>query len=285
MLCTRFHPLMKMFPYRFALVRPQFLGIRCDKKENREGFVHFWAVIGHMLGVRDEFNMCLFDIETVENICMMLLRYVFIPIIQLETPKFQEMTKALLEGLSAFMPHMSYDIQMFLVKRIIGVPGYQYGVDLSKEKICKQIFSEEELSAAREVVRTIYKNKNDLLKTYEILFHEGIPVIASKNCVLRYKVLNDGDVENDPEHNQFIEVGDKKFTWIMRSQHTADWQVYLNDSEFYKLSKWDQFTIRRLCLVLKWCDNSVGKYLVEMGLSVVLFFIRRYYNSKIARKN
>lgn len=70
----------------------------------------------------------------------------------------------------------------------------------------------------------------------------------------------------------------------MRSPHTADWQVYLNDTEFYKLSKWDQFTVRRICLVLKWCDNSVGKYFVEMGLSVVLFFIRRYYNSNIARK-
>lgn len=269
-------------------MRPQFLGIRCDNTKDREGFIHFWAVIGHMLGVKDNFNMCLFDIETVENICMIILRYFFIPIIQLETPKFQEMTKALLKGLSPFMPHMSYDIQMFLVKRIVGVPGYQYNVDLTKEKICGSVFSTEELMGVKEVVQLLYKNKNELLKLYDILFDDGIPIIVPKNCVHLEMQINDENIQNEnvnAEHEQWIEVGGKKFKWIMRSQDTVDWKTYLNDSQFYELSKWDQFAVRRFCLMLKCSEYSVGKYFCEMGLDVILFFMRRYYNSNIKRKN
>lgn len=51
----------------FALVKPHMLGIRHDNREDREGFIHFWAVIGYMLGVKDEFNMCLFKLEVVET--------------------------------------------------------------------------------------------------------------------------------------------------------------------------------------------------------------------------
>lgn len=51
----------------YALVRPHMLGINHDNKEDREAFVHLWAVIGYLLGVKDEFNMCLHPIEVVET--------------------------------------------------------------------------------------------------------------------------------------------------------------------------------------------------------------------------
>jgi ER-bound oxygenase mpaB/B'/Rubber oxygenase, catalytic domain len=51
----------------YALIRPHLLGIQHDNKEDREAFVHLWAVIGHMLGIKEEFNMCLQNsIEVVE---------------------------------------------------------------------------------------------------------------------------------------------------------------------------------------------------------------------------
>lgn len=268
-------------------MRPQFLGIRSDNREDREGFIHFWAVIGHMLGVHDEYNMCLFDIETVESICLIMLRYIFIPIIQLETPKFKAMTKALLKGLSAFLPHMSYEIQMFFVKRIIGVPGYQYDVDLSKEKICRPIFSTEELAAAKEVIRSMHKGKKDLLEFYEILFNDGIPITSQRNCVhLDMAVRNEASQNKNvqSEEDQQIAVGDKSFRYVLRSKDIDDWQDYLNDAEFFFLSKWDRLTVRWTAFMLKCYENSVGRYFCEMGLNGVLFFIRRYYNSNVARR-
>jgi hypothetical protein len=51
----------------YALVRPDFLGMNYRNDKDREGFVHFWAVIGSMLGIKDEFNLCLHPLETVEE--------------------------------------------------------------------------------------------------------------------------------------------------------------------------------------------------------------------------
>lgn len=273
----------------FALVRPQFLGVRCDNQADREGFVHFWAVIGHMLGVHDEYNMCLFDIETVENICQIMIRYIFIPIIQLETPKFKEMTIALCKGLSPLMPHMSYDVQVFLVKRIIGVPGYQYDVDLSKEKICPQIFSAKELADANEIVKVMHRNKDYLLKIYDILFVDGVPVRVPKNST---HIDIPDNIKDDAQHKNIfskhngpsIEIADKKFHWIMKSTDSSDWKVHLNDAELFVLGKYDQLTVRWLCLMLRWYESSVGRYFCGMGLNAVLFFIRRYYDRNIAKK-
>lgn len=270
----------------FALVRPQYLGIRCDNKEDREGFIHFWAVMGHMLGVEDQFNMCLFDIETVENVCLIMLRYIFIPMIQLETPKFKKMITALLKGLSPFLPHMTYDLQMFSVKRIIGVPGYQYGVDASKEKICQQMFSTEELYAAKEVIRSIHNENKDFLKIYEIFFDDGIPILTPKSPVHVEVPIDIGTVDDHNENklNFQNDVGDKKCYWIMRSQDNTEWNKYLNDSAFYALNKKDQLVVRWRCFMLKCYENSVGRYFCELGLSAVLYMIRRYYDSNIARQ-
>jgi hypothetical protein len=51
----------------YALTKPHQLGIRSDNDEDREAFIHFWAVIGSLLGVKDEFNMCLYPLKVVEK--------------------------------------------------------------------------------------------------------------------------------------------------------------------------------------------------------------------------
>lgn len=51
----------------YALVRPHLLGIKHDNIEDREAFVFIWAVIGYMLGIKDEFNMCLHPLKVVET--------------------------------------------------------------------------------------------------------------------------------------------------------------------------------------------------------------------------
>lgn len=240
-----------------------------------------------MLGIDDEYNMCLFDIETVENICLIMIRYLFLPNIQLETPKFREMATALCKGLSPFIPHMSYDIQMFLAKRILGVRGYQYDVDLSKEKICIQIFNDEELENANESVRMMHRNNSNMLNICDIQFGNGIPVTVSKNCVhigISSGNDEDGQNKNSKPKDQKIEIAGKKFHWIVRSTESSDWKVYLHDGELYALSKWDQLSVRWHCLVLKWCNWSVGRYFCEMGLNGILLSIRRYYDRNIVGK-
>ena len=47
--------------------------------------------------------------------------------------------------MSFYVPFSSYESRVFLARRLAGVPGYQYDVDVSKEYYQKQIFSPEEL--------------------------------------------------------------------------------------------------------------------------------------------
>lgn len=50
----------------YALVKPHFLGINSKCIEDRKAYVHMWAVICSMLGIKDEFNICLHSLEVVE---------------------------------------------------------------------------------------------------------------------------------------------------------------------------------------------------------------------------
>lgn len=50
----------------YALVKPHLLGIKHDCDEDREAFVHMWAVICSMLGIKDEYNICLHPLDVVE---------------------------------------------------------------------------------------------------------------------------------------------------------------------------------------------------------------------------
>lgn len=51
----------------YALTKPHQLGIRHDNEQDQEALCHFWAVISSMLGVKDEFNMCLFPLDVVKT--------------------------------------------------------------------------------------------------------------------------------------------------------------------------------------------------------------------------
>ncbi|XP_058465843.1 uncharacterized protein LOC131439163 isoform X2 [Malaya genurostris] len=131
----------------YALIRPHLLGIRYDNDEDRDALVHFWAVIGAMLGVEDQYNICLPKLAVVEMICQMCIRYVFMPLLQFETPLFKTMVTAIVKGLSDFVPFNSYESMMWFVRRVAGIPGYQYMVDMEKETICRKIYNNDELNS------------------------------------------------------------------------------------------------------------------------------------------
>lgn len=167
------------FPCSEFLDMPHFLGILNDSEEDREGYVQFWAVIGSLLGIK-EFNMCLHRIEVVEmlamslhtisnflwyqkffihpnySICHIMNRYVLIPLLQIENnPTFIRLSTAYTEGMPKFIPFSSFETRLFLARRLAGVPGYQYEVDLKKEFIIRQILNNYELKSISNNFRNL----------------------------------------------------------------------------------------------------------------------------------
>lgn len=272
----------------FALVRPHLLGIRHDCDVSRAGFVHFWAVMGHTLGVHDAYNMCLLPLPAVEVVCQMLLRYVFVPLIQLESPLFRSMVEALLAGLQPFMPHMTYGAQVFGVRRMCGVPGYQYHVAGTKETLCRALFTEAEATMLRA---TIFRNVG--WEYGELTFGVGVPLIAVHRGGVEVAHGDDLDIADgssvapatlDTLHKLLqLNAQDRIAIRIVYPERDG-WSTCLNDSKFYQLSERDQSMVRWQIRLLWWYEYRVVRFVLEALLDVGLRCVSKLYGSRSSKK-
>lgn len=263
-----------------ALIRPHHFGIRHDNTEDCEAFIHVWAVLIHMLGVEDQYNMCLYSMETVKSICNMILRYIFIPYLQLETLTFKKLVYALCEGLSSSLPFIQYDVLLFEVKRTIGIPGYQYGIDYSKDEISKQLFTEQELHGIQEII-----NKRQNRNRFPVELYGGIPIIEILNNIEIYRLSNDDDENIDcklNEKNSFYKLlginGPEQLRVTFYNEE--NFRKQMNDSQFYKLNMKNQYIINRRLNILKICEYRIGRYIVESGLNLLIYRIKRLQETK-----
>lgn len=275
----------------YALIRPHLLGIKYDNDDDREAFVHFWAVVAAMLGVHDRFNICLPKLAVVEMICMICQRYFFIPLLQVETPLFKTMVQAVVDGLSEFTPFNSYESLMFFVRRVAGIPGYQYNVDMEKELICRRIFNKEEI----EAMKNIFEGKpgyeymeHSVLDDRVLLFN--IKKIDDQN-ELNQNTLDNNTVTgvysnlNNNHQNQkdfaknFLGLKHNEELVIEAVEHDDDWSNYLNDSKLQLLSDKDQKYLKLKCRISDSCYTRIGNFINESMLSWMLYRMRKAYNS------
>ncbi|KZC06320.1 hypothetical protein WN55_10229, partial [Dufourea novaeangliae] len=89
----------------FTVLAGDYLGVNSSSEE-LEGLVHFWRVIGSMLGMEDKYNLCTGSIEETRAICRRLLDEVFLPSLATENKDFKEMSRTLITGLWPINPYM-----------------------------------------------------------------------------------------------------------------------------------------------------------------------------------
>ncbi|XP_058799706.1 uncharacterized protein LOC131669095 [Phymastichus coffea] len=89
----------------FTLLSGEQLGV-CATEAELEGLVHFWRVVGRLLGMQERFNVCSGSAEECRAICRRLLDDVFLPCFALKSKSFDEMGRVLLEGLWPVNPHL-----------------------------------------------------------------------------------------------------------------------------------------------------------------------------------
>lgn len=242
--------------------------------------------MGHQLGVSDEYNMCLLRLPVVEEVCRALLRFVFIPLIQLESPEFKRMVQAMLDGMSHFLPFMRYDMQMFLVRRLCGVPGYQYNVDMSKEVLVRELFTPAEKHDMRQ---HIFRHMGHELS--ELAFDTGVPLIEVQRRAQGDRQQTADDNEDIAQMRsvvrKILELNDLDDVHIRFMNPDKDggagWSAELNDAKFYELSERDQYVVRRRVRIIRlYGEWRIIRFLCETGLSVVLYMMDRWSGSKAA---
>lgn len=242
----------------FALIRPQFFGIQSNDQRKREGFLHFWAVLNYMLGVRDEFNICLLPMEAAEIEFDIIMRNVLGPYLQVETPLFKQMLSALIVGMQPYMPLLEYESQMFLTRRAVGIPGYQYNVKMDQERPHRNIFTDEEL---------------DFI---------NVPLFRSQNILLlKVKERSDEDINSNTisgSDSEYVELLRKEFdlpeTQTVRikevSRDEEEFMATLNSKKYNKLSAYSKMYLNLNLTFIKGLNNSVTRYVMEQFLGRLL---------------
>lgn len=279
------------------MIRPHLFGIEHDNDDDREAFVHFWAVIGHMVGVHEEFNMCLFSLKVVEIICQLAQRYLFIPVVQLDTPLFHEMAEAYFQAMSDFFPRMPYDVHMFFVKRAVGIPGYQYDIDISKELLCRPLLTTDDLKElqqnALKIPDTEYLNNvfTDGVLLLEInRNNQNYPLnecdIADRldnmdsNQNITGKYRNLSEENNLSALHKLLGLTSSEQLTITFTDNNREWHEYLNDNKFHMLNKKEQALAKWVCRLMKLYEYRFGRYLLETGLNIVIYTMRKFNDSK-----
>lgn len=110
---------------RFILIKPHLLGVQVTR-DDHEALVHFWRVIGHMIGIRDEYNLLTDSWATTRPRLQLIMADVYRPSLSHTTDEFYRMADHLLRGLWCFNPFLSTPVHIYLAKMIAGCDGYVY---------------------------------------------------------------------------------------------------------------------------------------------------------------
>lgn len=150
-----------------ALIRPYLFGIDQTNQKQRKAFLHFWAVLNYLIGVKDRYNIGLLPIKAAEIEFDIIMRNVLSPYLQLETLPFKRMVSDLVEGLAPYMDNVDYESQLFLVKRAVGIPGYQLDVNYTREVPYGNILSRSDVAEVRKVLPRF----SEKIQIYTVLQH------------------------------------------------------------------------------------------------------------------
>lgn len=109
----------------FIALVPHKLGIQVNR-EDMEAFVHFWRVIGHMVGIQEQFNLCTDSYDTTRPRLAIIMSNFYRPYLENTSDEFMSMSKALLEGLWCYNPMLDTNAMIYYVKWISECENHIY---------------------------------------------------------------------------------------------------------------------------------------------------------------
>jgi hypothetical protein len=232
------------------------------------------------------------------RICHILLRYVFIPLLQIETPTFLKLGQAFVDGMQGFIPLSSLKSRVFLARRLAGVPGYQYEVDMSKETIQRQIFTKDELETLKEKFQNVagfeYRQNfvlDEKIHLLEVKRHENCQKEV-KETLKKLDNLDENrnvfglyeDKERLPTDDYEMKIkefyGVKSMSEILMTEVDEEkYDFYLNDNKYNELNFSDRMKVKVEIFQLKLYNNSFFRKIEENGLSFVLARMKKEFKN------
>lgn len=179
----------------------------------------------------------------------------------------------------------SFESRLFLARRLAGVPGYQYDVDISKEFIIRQIFTVDEAEKINESFQNVIGHEYRKHMLFDVNFY-----LLDINRIDKLKIDEDGfgiykDANNNAETEWSKDVQEKLD--FLGLQHPSEilitkidddeMKLYQNDKKFKNLSKKDQNLVKFNIRHMRNIEGKLTKPLCEAGLSFILYVMKRNY--------
>lgn len=123
----------------FSIAKPHLLGMPADE-DFLESTVHFWRVLGYLIGIKDDLNLCTDSYKTTKERVEIVLDRIYRPALENADDNFEVMTKALINGMWYFNCLLKYEPVMYFTKRLAGCSGYEYfESDFKTTPTCEQL--------------------------------------------------------------------------------------------------------------------------------------------------
>lgn len=149
-----------------------------------------------------------------------------------------------------FYPGLSYESTIFFLKRLTGIPGYQYKVDLSKEFFCDQIFSLEEFQRFSKLLEAIPEEKYKA----KLFFQQKLQLLST---------IEESDVIDEVVESMTVqEINEDEIV------------NYLNDDQFYALSTDDQKKLNQELAKVNVLHKFTGRLFSDMFIKSKISSIR-----------
>lgn len=102
-----------------AVTRSKMLGIHEEDEEELKCFIHVWRVIGYVLGIEDEFNLCRESVEETKKICEEITVSVLRPAVEAKDSEHTQMCSYLINGLWAINPFLDHNTFSFYLQAVL----------------------------------------------------------------------------------------------------------------------------------------------------------------------
>ncbi|CAH0713843.1 unnamed protein product, partial [Brenthis ino] len=131
----------------FSFLKPDKFGITQLQDGDWEAYNHLWRVIGHMIGLKDKYNICRNSYEETRQVLQIILERVYTPCLENVPEYFEHSTRVMIEGLSQILTALESSSMIFVVKYLSDVPGY--------------IYTEEDRYTFRNKLKKILKGRSE----------------------------------------------------------------------------------------------------------------------------
>lgn len=109
----------------FIILTPHKLGVQISHEE-LTAFVHFWRVIGHMVGIQEKYNLCTDSYQTTVMRVKLISNNIYRPYLEETGNDFWIMAKSLIEGLWCYNPMLDTNAFIYFTKWLANCKNYIY---------------------------------------------------------------------------------------------------------------------------------------------------------------